>query len=377
MKNYTFTDYSALTGQVTQLRSQTVMTQNKSPWIAMPGHRRSKILQLRQNAFDFQRRKNGPGYDFTVRSTDINQQPRHYTSTAMLAQFSGWSATSGTYTIPLTELQAATAKWYAKAQNFQTNLGELYATRRDTINMVANTVNRIVNAAIHVKHKNWRGVCDTLAIPYRKPTRRTRNDFPSAWLQYTYGWHPLVSDVYTIINKPFNDPSGVIDTTHHGDNTYVNNNTLSLVKNGSFSVKSRYRIKVRGKVTVSGAALAAASSYGITNPPLLVWELLPYSFVVDWFIGVGDYLQLMTGLSGCVVSEKSITYTIDSDTLATGSTKIGGKYIDVNFAAGATWHRKVRTLSFAERPFPVLKNPLSLSHFASAMSLLTTAFNRH
>jgi len=42
---------------------------------------------------------------------------------------------------------------------------------------------------------------------------------------------------------------------------------------------------------VDDTRLANLDDWGITNPALLAWELVPYSFVVDWFYPVGDWLS--------------------------------------------------------------------------------------
>ena len=34
-----------------------------------------------------------------------------------------------------------------------------------------------------------------------------------------------------------------------------------------------------------------ARQLGLADPATVVWELIPYSFVVDWFIPIGSYLE--------------------------------------------------------------------------------------
>lgn len=49
--------------------------------------------------------------------------------------------------------------------------------------------------------------------------------------------------------------------------------------------------------------LRQLNGLGLLNPALLWWELLPYSFVVDWFLPVGDVLTSLTagiGMDGVV-----------------------------------------------------------------------------
>jgi hypothetical protein len=49
---------------------------------------------------------------------------------------------------------------------------------------------------------------------------------------------------------------------------------------------------------IRDASLKQLSQLGITNPALLVWELIPYSFVIDWLIPVGDFLSSLDALVG-------------------------------------------------------------------------------
>jgi len=37
--------------------------------------------------------------------------------------------------------------------------------------------------------------------------------------------------------------------------------------------------------------LSAPRSLGLTDPLSVLWEITPYSFVVDWFIPIGTYLE--------------------------------------------------------------------------------------
>lgn len=40
------------------------------------------------------------------------------------------------------------------------------------------------------------------------------------------------------------------------------------------------------------------ASFGITNPLELAWELIPYSFVIDWAFNVGNVLSGLDALIG-------------------------------------------------------------------------------
>ncbi len=55
---------------------------------------------------------------------------------------------------------------------------------------------------------------------------------------------------------------------------------------------------ISSRVRVDNPNLFLASRLGLTNPAAVAWELVPYSFVVDWFVNVGDYLNQFSEFHG-------------------------------------------------------------------------------
>jgi hypothetical protein len=128
-------------------------------------------------------------------------------------------------------------------------------------------------------------------------------DVANGYLQYKYGWKPLLSDVFGIADEmirvtlnavqhikagtrfPINGPIGISSLR------YINGtpNCQVALKGHGFSA-AHFQLAV----DVPGFDLSRFSSL---NPVSLGWELIPYSFVVDWFVDVGSYLRnLETGL---------------------------------------------------------------------------------
>jgi hypothetical protein len=54
---------------------------------------------------------------------------------------------------------------------------------------------------------------------------------------------------------------------------------------------------------VSNPNLYLASQLGFVNPAAIAWELVPFSFVVDWFVNVGEFLNNFTDLWGLTVTD--------------------------------------------------------------------------
>lgn len=282
----------------------------------------------------------------------------------------------------------AMIKCLSQAGSFQANLADMYRTRKETVNMITHRVGQLANAMFALRKGNWRGMCGALGIPLRHP-RRHLGDVPGVWLEYIYGWKPLIEDCYALINHPFPEPYKIC----HGRKTMIGTRKGVMGAHGpdqlslDWTVTSKTSSHVRCKITTSGAALAAASQLGVTNPAALAWESLPFSFVVDWFYPVGNYLEMLTATAGLQFSDATQTnkseMTMSGEYVWIGKSQVHIPYAqeayEIATVSGSISRKRYsisRGFATMAMPFPRLKNPVSLTHFANATSLLSRAFKR-
>ena len=74
-----------------------------------------------------------------------------------------------------------------------------------------------------------------------------------------------------------------------------------------FSTNGRCRMRADVFVTNPNAYLL--QQLGIANPASVVWELIPFSFVIDWVFDVGTFLDAFTAFMGCTVLNSCTTYS--------------------------------------------------------------------
>ena len=201
------------------------------------------------------------------------------------------------------------------------------------------------------------------------------------WLELQYGWLPLLSDV----------KGGAEFLSHHFTTPMVFRVAVSRERKAmggclTGSPTSAYfphnEAKSSGRIVALLKEKDVITLSGLTDPLSVAWELLPYSFVIDWFIPIGNYLQargLAQALTGTFVTTKRNRTEVGgykgkttTDTVAPFDTTV----VTINNAKYSMLHTTVtRTVSTSlSVPLPSMK-PLgkvaSWMHAANAVALLS------
>lgn len=144
-------------------------------------------------------------------------------------------------------------------------------------------------------------------------SRRRRKRLASAWLEFTFGWKPIVSDIYgaiELLSQEF--PSTVLVSGGSSDSTI----TIPTDQwGGRNTLKQRYyrSYRLRSQIVFSNPNLALASSLGITNPLAVAWDIIPFSFVADWFFKVNTWLNSFDAMAGVSLVRPSISKLTKGD----------------------------------------------------------------
>jgi hypothetical protein len=114
------------------------------------------------------------------------------------------------------------------------------------------------------------------------------------WLEVRYGWMPLVYSTYDALDNIGNrltkgvhtitGRSGVYDVGVDSSGSGTYEDQLSKM-----AYDMRFRTEVKCDFQMSGSR--GISDWTSLNPLGIAWELLPLSFVADWFVNVGQVLQ--------------------------------------------------------------------------------------
>lgn len=135
--------------------------------------------------------------------------------------------------------------------------------------------------------------------------RKFLKDSGGMWLEYHLGWKPLIGDIHSaldVLQRGF--PPFRVTGRARGYKSKVAANTSTRY----WFQEQNLRVQLKATVNVSDPNLWQANQLGLINPAVVLWELVPFSFIVDWFLPVGDFLSQYTDFVGLTLSDRQTTY---------------------------------------------------------------------
>jgi len=194
----------------------------------------------------------------------------------------------------------------------------------------AETLRRGLDSYIGALKKRSRGIPMT-----REGSRIRKKILADTWLEYSFGWVPLISDTMSGaealaawhvgregLDERRNRISAVgRDQAVTGSTTYgLNDAFYSKVRHvltnrveGETSVKYIARLSYKTAVPKESAKrLMQLSGFTLMEFIPTAWELLPWSFLIDYFSNVGDVLEAFATPTDNIYS---ITRTVRSTSL--------------------------------------------------------------
>lgn len=286
--------------------------------------------------------------------------------------------------------KAATA-YFKKAQEITAQLhglvvlGEL----RETLHMLRHPAKALYD-------DGWKYL-NALGKRKRASPKSWHKAVPGLWLEHAFGWMPLINDAqdaYKAYNRVLADKKvvhfsvGGRATKDLGQSETTSTEVSYLhwrkVSKEWVTRTVRYRGVCVNKL--EGSPMVEPALFGFTPSEFIptVWELLPWSFLVDYFVNVGDVLTSTTAsttgvgwtnktvinartkLQVAIPDEKATLAQVGTDDLVSiRSQSCFSKYI----------RRVVNRSASAEVPYPTLayQGPLSQGQLLNCAALLTYA----
>lgn len=154
----------------------------------------------------------------------------------------------------------------------------------------------------------------------RQKHKNVTDDFSSLWLEYRYAIRPLIVDIQnalkvldTVIKSRRLTARGREYAIGKWDESIEARQQLSVFTAvASVSVHTEESIKARAGClyAVEESVASLATILGIDQPIESLYELIPFSFILDWFFSIGDLLQSWFKSSGLDILTSWVTCEI-------------------------------------------------------------------
>lgn len=372
--------------------------------------------------------KNGPTLEVTFVGQAFAPSGFLTTSFSAYGNYNAWPDL-GTKAKALGKLQSKIA------QNSM-NVAQSIAERKQTVSLIGDSVRRLVQLALWIRKGDFKNIHQRYGLPkprktrtgayvvpqyYREVTkvvvygdngqpllnrkgepkkrvsviyRDKKRDgswyFSDIWLEYQYGWKPLLADIYgsaEVLSKLHESPRPLRFTAMSSGNQKLNRPFATWAVNGStyrtkldllYADSCRYVLEIEEDIS----GLKGLAEAGLTNPLLLAWEVIPYSFVADWFIPLGNYLQQLEYARGCSFKRGSVRWKrsavgeVFHELIAVteGYRRGSVKDLDIDIR----WRKDTREIlgSFPYQELPRFSPKLGVERVLSGIALFNQIFAR-
>jgi hypothetical protein len=186
------------------------------------------------------------------------------------------------------DINKALSKIAEKSKNHSFNLAVNTAQLGKTSQMVVGTLGKLGRSMLALKRGDFSTAARQLGAKPRT-SRLTTKDVSGRWLELQYGWLPLLGDCY--------EAAKAYENITKGPRSY--RSTSSAYREGTFNYSAspgtesctQQFFRSHRYIYEGTEQMSSARQLGLTDPLSVLWEVIPYSFVVDWFIPIGDYLS--------------------------------------------------------------------------------------
>lgn len=256
-------------------------------------------------------------------------------------------------------------KIHQKLKNQTVHIGNIIAERKQTMDLVQSSVKRILDL-IKLKKNIFKA-----AASYAKNPKQIASDV----LAFKFGVEPLMNDIQKFAQYLDKDSDNHVVVVRA--NTGSKHAIPVKVSTSQLTFEGFVEISYTVKCVVDNPALRTLSEFGMVNPLEILWEVTPWSFVVDWFLPVGDWISNKTsdlGLTFKTGTRKiklvgSFTTNVlpQSGSAAPPMTGVVDESNVISFV-GEVIDRSVLT-DIPDLPPVKFKNPLSWSHGIESVAL--------
>lgn len=190
----------------------------------------------------------------------------------------------------------------------------------------------------------------------------------SIWLEYWMGWAPLIGDIYASLEVATGPMPPVLIRGSSGyQKTYKGSSGLPRELR-SWDMDAFIRVGLQADVEITNPNLALLNQFGLANPVSIALAVVPFSFMLEWFVNLNQVVSSYTDFLGFGLSNQQTTVKYGAEGKASyiiyGTPYYSGVAKHVTFT---------RTLDITTPKLGFRRvNGLSTTRGATALSLLVS-----
>jgi hypothetical protein len=229
----------------------------------------------------------------------------------------------------------AYSRFLDKIKPDQAELGAALAERKQSMEMIANRSLQLLRFVRAVKKFRFGEAAKVLGLSsVPKGVRAKGRAFASNVLEYSFGWAPMIGDIGNAINVL---QSGVPPLAAKGrakEQTQGVGFWMEGVNRHDYDLTVYAMVHYGAKVQVNNPNLFLANQLGLVNPASVLWEVVPFSFVVDYFVNVNKFLASFTDFWGVDLIDPYTTLGIlsQSDEMLSGPTTSFQRFVGYSYS---------------------------------------------
>lgn len=187
---------------------------------------------------------------------------------------------------------------------------ENFAQWNKTRQLAVESAVRLADVVTSLRKGRFDRVAQELGLQRAPRGVSRRKHVSQNFLAYEYGVKPLMSDIQDSLQTLTGDPPSFPIRARSREN-FVGR-TSSLVNSGGFYSRSVetysgvLEIRLQARLRLTNPDLFLATKLGLLDFAL-PWKLIPFSFVVDWFVNVEDVISSLSDWYGCTLEHPVTT----------------------------------------------------------------------
>lgn len=198
-------------------------------------------------------------------------------------------------------------KFKAKLSD-RASMGENLLSINKSLETIATRGMQLFNFTKAVKRGHFGQAAAILRTPLprkKHPVKEQANN----WLEFHLGIEPVVKDIYSAIDLLQEPIKNVhVKAFGEGSPTTLTRSTTTSPWSANMARGLTYvGVKYQADVAISNPNLYLANALGVVNPAVVLWQLAPMSFVLDWFVNVEQFLGTGSDFWGLTVLNASTT----------------------------------------------------------------------